>query len=78
LLSLVKAALTASGVAVTVGQARHPWVFFSVDGIASIIGKKMMSSGFLAWTRYSRSCTCGMPTLLGKQGSMAPRFAPAL
>ena len=48
-LSLVNAAFTAAGVAVTVGQARLACVFFRKVGKASIIGKKMMSSCFFGW-----------------------------
>ena len=44
--SLVKAAFVASGVAVIVGQIRWPMALSSSDGTSSIIGKKMMSSGF--------------------------------
>ena len=45
--SLVKAAFTEAGVAVTVGHARELCVFTRKVGSESIIGKKMMSSCFL-------------------------------
>ena len=69
---------TDSGVAVTVGQARLSWTPTRSVVSESIIGKKIMSSGFFLWCTYNRLCTWGIPTLLGKQGSMAPRLAPSL
>ncbi len=48
--SLVNAAFTASGVVATVGQERLACVPESGVVRQSIIGKKMMSSGFLACT----------------------------
>ena len=74
----MNAAFTASGVVATVGQERLACVPCRSLVRQSIIGKKMMSSGFLACTLYSRLCTCGMPSLEGKHGSMAPRLAPSL
>ena len=76
--SLMNAAFTAAGVVATVGQVRLACTCESGLVRQSIIGKKMMSSGFLACARYSRLCTCGMPSLQGKHGSMAPRLAPSL
>ena len=76
--SLMNAAFTASGVVATVGQVRLACTCAGRLVRQSIIGKKMMSSGFLACTLYSRLWTCGMPSLEGKHGSMAPRLAPSL
>ena len=45
--SLVKAAFTVSGVAVTVGHAFDPVSFTSGECSTSYIGKKIASSGFL-------------------------------
>ena len=45
----MKAALVAAGVAVTVGQERWLCALTMSDGRSSIIGKKMMSSGFFLW-----------------------------
>ena len=47
--SLVKAAFTASGVVATVGQERCDCACFMSLGRSSIMGQKMMSSGFFLW-----------------------------
>ena len=52
--SLVKAAFTAAGVVATVGQDRVACTPERSLVRQSIIGNKMMSSGFLAWCTNSK------------------------
>src|ERR1700680_1418176 len=74
----MNAAFPASGVVATVGHERLACTLYKSVVRQSIIGKKMMSSGFLAWILYSRLCTCGIPRFAGKHAPLVAFFVKLL